>query len=100
MGHVFGLQELAPLTVTFELKNLKAGVDAQSLADHPALESVTETRDLHVLIRHNRSSGQPFALIRGSANQETQIHFAAQKLQDILFHKVAAQPFSCTDQTN
>jgi protein bicaudal C len=88
------IRDLAPLTVTFELKQLKAGVDPQSLIDHPALESLTQTEDLHVLVRHNRSSGQPFALVRGSAHQERTIRNAVHKLQDLVFHK--GTPVMCS----
>lgn len=80
------IRDLAPLTVTFELKNIRADVNLAELANHPALENATGTEGLHVLVRHNRSSGQPFALIRGSVHQADLIKRAALNLMGLVFY--------------
>lgn len=80
------IRKLAPLTITFELKNMRQDVDLASLVNHPALETAVATEDLHVLVRHNRSSRQPFALIRGSVHQEELIKQAAMNLMSLVFN--------------
>lgn len=73
------LQKLAPVVITFEVKNCTS--DVAELNEDPFVQEVAAAFSVNVLIRQNRSSGQPFFVIRGSVVQENNVKEATIRLQ-------------------